>query len=510
MADGGDAAPACTGNTVCQGLSVNACTDEVVGDPIADCSSEGACSGGRCMSPACADAQRNRTSFVGCLFYTVQADNVASDAAAPTSFLVTNPGVETAKVTLQQPLGGGEWSSPAPISVPGGKTGRLVVTGQQAMAAGPNPRSALRLTSNRPVTVAQIESDDADRRALSSGGTMLLPAHVLGPHYFAMTYPQVQTPALASTAGMPTGAGRVLIVGTQENTNFTLTLPPNSSAILMDGAPPAIHGAREKFTLGDGDVVQIWSANEGDDLSGTEINADKPVAVFSGNMTTTYGRTADGVHTPDMAHEQMPPVFAWSYKFIGAALPPQAGTCDTLLGAGESLWRFIVATPRTRVDIVGPAGPIMMGAMLDPGSVLELPIKGDFVATAPTPLLVTQGIDCEPTLSLAISGDRMLTDLSFAVLPSLDQVIAVARPIGADVILDGMPRERNKFSRAGGGFEVARVTLDPCPASQQVCTHRLEGTFGMSLRGMDIVASYALTAPAWPGCIDSVDPTCLN
>jgi hypothetical protein len=509
--DAGDATPACTGNTVCDRLTVKACTENVVGTMLADCSSEGACSGGRCMSPACADAERNRTSFVGCLFYTVEADNVASDVDAATSFLVTNPGVEAAKVTLQQPLGGGAWSAPAPISVPGGKSARLPAPGGlQVTAGGSTPRGGLRLTSNRPVTVAQIESDDGTQSALSSGGTMLLPAHVLGPHYFAITYPQVQTPALASTAGMPTGAGRVLVVGTQESTNVTLTVPPNASAILMDGLPPSMRGVQQTYTLGDGDVVQIWSANEGDDLSGTEINADKPVAVFSGNMTTTYGRTADGIHTPDMAHEQMPPVFAWSLKWVAASLPPQAGTCDALLGAGVSLWRFIVAMPRTRVDIMGPAGPIIMGATLDPGHVLELPLKGDFVANASGPLLVTQGIDCEPTLSLAISADKLLQDLRFAVLPSFDQMIAVARLIGDPVMLDGTTLDASMFVRVGGGFEVARVTLPVCPASQQTCTHRLQGRFGMTLRGMDVVASYALTAPAWAGCIDSLDPACLN
>ena len=75
-------------------------------------------------------------------------------------------------------------------------------------------------------------------------------------------------------------------------------------------------------------------------------------------MTTTYGRTADDIHSPDMAHEQMPPVFAWSYKYVAAALPPQAGACDTLLGQpGASVWRLLAASDRhSHVDIVGPSG----------------------------------------------------------------------------------------------------------------------------------------------------------
>ena len=41
-----------------------------------------------------------------------------------------------------------------------------------------------------------------------------------------------------------------------------------------------------------------------------------------------------------MAHEQMPPVFAWSYKYVAAALPPQQGACDTLLGANGRMPRL--------------------------------------------------------------------------------------------------------------------------------------------------------------------------
>ena len=48
-----------------------------------------------------------------------------------------------------------------------------------------------------------------------------------------------------------------------------------------------------------------------------------------------------------MAHEQMPPVFAWSHKYVAAALPPQAGVCDTLLGQpGASVWRLLAANDR--------------------------------------------------------------------------------------------------------------------------------------------------------------------
>ena len=507
-----DAGTVCNGPAVCEDGALKACNGGFVGPVIDNCMKEGACSRGRCITPACAAAEGDRTSFAGCLFYTVQADNVDTDVAAPTSYLVTNPGDEPATVALQQADGNGMWIPPAPTKVAPRTTARLSYAGLQVektMHTG----FGLRITSNRPVTVAQIESDDVNHTALSSAGTMLLPAQSLGTHYRVMTYPQARTAAIAALAGSETGAGRVLIVGTRadKETKVTMRLPDHSSAVIMGSLPSlAPDSMYDGIKLAEDEVFQAWSGNEGDDLSGTEIVSDYPVAVFSGNVTTTYGQQADRINSPDMAHEQMPPVFAWSTKYVAASLPPQAATCDTLLGeAGASIWRVLAADDRTDVDIVGPGGSIG-SAQLKAGQVLELIRTGDFVVTASGgPILMTQGIDCEPSLSLAISGDQMLEDLTFAVLPFFDQTVAIARPQGATVTLDGFAIVDSLFSPAGAGFEVARVALPTCAPSDVVCTHRLQGRFGMTLRGMDLVASYALTAPAWQGCADA-DTFCPN
>ena len=94
------------------------------------------------------------------------------------------------------------------------------------------------------------------------------------------------------------------------------------------------------------------------------------------------------------------------------------------------------------------------------------------------------------------------------MLPSFDQVAAIARKANDVVLLDGVVIPSAMFTPAGGGFEVARVRLPDCPPSEQVCTHRVQGLLGMTMRGMDVSASYALTAPTWKGCIDSSDPFC--
>lgn len=502
--DGGDAGFECSGPAVCDGLMVRACDNHVKGATIVDCTNEGACSDGRCLSPSCAAVEHNRTSIAGCRFYTVQADNVASDADAFTSFLITNPGSDDATVSLERFVMGSWGPEVAPMPVAAGSTLRLPVKGFQVTEAGRRD-GGLRLNSDRPVTVAQIESDDVNRDAKSSGGTMLLPVHLLGTHYMAMTYPQMQTPEIAALADSPSGAGRLLIVGTQPSTMVTVKVSDSAKAVVA--GDPWQGGV---FELNDGEVYQLWTGNPGDDLSGTEITTSLPVAVFSGNITTTYARTKDNLHSPDMTHEQMPPVYAWSNRYVAAALPPQAGTCDTLLGPGMSLWRLMVWSKKTaRIDISNARGAIGDPAFLDSGQVMELTLGGDFVVNSTEPLLMTQGIDCEPSLSLAVSADKFIDDLTFAVLPSFDQEAAIVRQNGAVVTFDGDQIDQVNFKPVGGGYEVAHWPIPTCPAPAQVCTHRLHGRFGVTMRGMDIVASYALTPPAWDdGCIDDSDPRC--
>ncbi len=281
-------------------------------------------------------------------------------------------------------------------------------------------------------------------------------------------------------------------------------------------------GTPTEIVLHDGDVLQVSSAGDNDDLSGFEIWADLPVAVFSGNVSTAYGVVeATGINSPDMAHEQIPPIGSWSYRYVAAALPPQANTCDTLLGRpGASVWRMIAGAPgMTTVEFFAPPGveglPPNNKLTLSEGGVAELIVSGgDFLVKASDALLLAQGIDCEPTLALAVSADKWLTDLSFAVLPNFDQLVAVARVKGAPVMLDGVAIDDTRFLPAGTdsngtSYEVARISLAICYPREIVCTHRLTGQFGMTLRGMDVLSSYALTAPSWEGCHDPAITTCI-
>ena len=82
------------------------------------------------------------------------------------------------------------------------------------------------------------------------------------------------------------------------------------------------------------------------------------MAVFSGNISTTYGYVATGVSSPDLAHEQLLPVTSWGVSYVAAELPPQAGVCDPLLDPpGSSIWTILADRDDTEVHFASfPSG----------------------------------------------------------------------------------------------------------------------------------------------------------
>jgi len=500
----------------------SAASDAANGACAVDCAATGlACSLQRCTSSACQASESNGQGVAGCIFYTLQADNVTADENATTSFLVANAGLARANVTLEmaQPASGGAaWMELGEFEVEVGASRRvpIPVPGLQVTAVGVTKKAALRISSDQPVTVSEIESDNVDSLATSSGGTMVLPLQSLGTDHRVVTYPQEATNDVQTTAGSRGGGARVIVVATVDQTWVTFT-PVGPVTADPSGLTPNIpaHGSYQVM-LDDGDVFQIYSGAPGEDLTGAEVSATAPVAVFSGNISTTYGSNVTGINSADMAHEQMPPLSSWSKLYVAAAMTPQASIgCTSFFGMdGASIWKVVASRKGTLVTVAGPSIPSVTYP-LDAGAVQTLVEVGNFIVTANYPVLVTQGIDCEPSLSLglAVGATTSLTTLPFAVPPSFDLLMEIVRPNGVEIDLDGAPIDGTLFQTVGSGFGVASVPLAACIPTDGtgVCTHLLVSKstntgagFGMSLRGMDVGSSFAFSTPL-VGC----DP-CLN
>jgi hypothetical protein len=506
------AAAACLTPTRCDGTSVRICRDGRLGEIIQECGPEGACSQGRCTSVPCARAEADPLSLLGCTFYTLDLDNVDVDDPLGTSVLVTNPSQQVARVALERRVGAA-WEALTTVDVAPMRSARISLPEQHLEGGGVATSRALRLSSDLPVSAAHVQSDGSGGAAVgSSGATMLLPSHVLGRRYRAVSYKEDVTPRLltSSAKGSHGGAGQIVIVATADGTNVEVT--PSKTATFevsqADGGVDA-SAAPMSLVLDEGDYAQLYGTTDGANLSGTEIRADRPIAVFSGNVSTTYGVIATGISSPDLTHEQLLPARAWGRRFVGVVLPPQPGVCDPLLSpAGSSKLTLVADRDDTNVTIRYPAAPVVRKSQLAEGAWVEDTTPTSFVLTASGPVEVMQGMDCEPTMSSAVPTERLHKELYFAVLPGFDTMIAIVRRAGRPTFLDGRVIEAAS-QPVGDGFDVVLLPLEACPASASVCTHHLQGEFGLTMRGMDVTAAWSLTVPTWQSCGDPDEPNCL-
>ncbi len=509
----------------CDGGAVHSCDGGMVGALLNDCPSRGQlCSLGRCTSQACWNAEANSTrTLSGCLFYTLQADNVSADEAAQTSYLVNNPNGDPARVQLERATQGSNSTVWLPITsaqVPAGTSARLQWAQLELPNAGLSALGAVRVESDRPITMAQVESDDT-QPATSSAATVVLPAQSLGNSYRAVTYPQEATLDVQQVVGSRGGAARVIIVGTQPGTRVQFTPVADVTGDPGGLVPPLAAGVPLDIALNDGDVYQIYTNAPDEDLTGglVSVIAGAPVAVFSGNISTSYGSNATGLNSADMAHEQMLPLSSWSKTWVAAPLAPQTSVgCTSFFGSGGSIWRIVASEDDTVVQI---GSPVTETIDLHAGQSITRVSNQPFIIVGSKPILVTQGMDCEPTLSLAIGADpkALLSNLAFATVPSFDQTVAIVRAAGSLIALDTTLIPSTMFQAVSEELEVAVLPLPACSASSGACLHRLISAggppgapngFGMTVRGMDVSAGFALTAPGLLRCDPGSSVICVN
>ena len=505
--------------TVCHGKEVHVCVGGQEGDVVDICAQ--ACSLGRCTTMACADAEHHDGTR-GCRFYGVQMDNVDGDDGHKLMLILGNASMTTtatAVVTARDSGGGRETLTSAVVPPRGGA--RIEIN-RPVLGSGVTPGAAYRVDSDSPVLAIEIVSDDVDRASRSSGGTVLRPLQVLGQTHLAVTFPQKGSPGVLQTLGSRGGAGAIAVVATAPATTVRIGL--TSAAILDPGGPTDPRPTpTEVMMMNEGDVLQIFSVAPDGDLTGTSIDADAPVAVFSGNVFTTYDYDVTGFNGGDLAMEQLPPTTSWSSEYIGAHLSPQSG-CGPFFGAGSGLWSVVAAEDGTDVMLEPAAGvtiealglPSVLSFPLGRGGVrtffarpgLDPSVSSDFVVRSDKPILLAQWLDCEPGLSWGIDTHLSNGDLAFALPPGFDHEVIVVRRTGTPVTFDGRSLEDTRFTSTtldDGEFQLARVPaseLGPCVDLLDPCQHEISGrpAFGISWRGMDVVCSYALTVPPTKVC----------
>lgn len=158
----------------------------------------------------------------------------------------------------------------------------------------------LHLVSDKPVNVYCLNRDRN-----SSDVAVMYPVESLGTEYFTMCY----TPHIDRNNYNHGRNSEFVIVAPSDNTLVTITPVAEPDGPGQKGVPFAVN-------LNRGQLYQVQSY-EGD-FTGSYITSDKPVAVYSGSLSTTIPFEATGGW--DHMYEQMPPVNTWGREYYTVPL----------------------------------------------------------------------------------------------------------------------------------------------------------------------------------------------
>jgi len=486
---------------------------------VENCTGNSTCANGGCLN-ACQAADLLKT-FAGCTFYAVDMDNDSSNDMLENDIIVANQSSFTANVKVEVRQGANNWTTLCQAAIPSNMTHPFALTStcdftstsyldrhveDSALVTG----MAYRVTSDAPVVAYYFNSDDKSGSASSSGSTVLLPKATLGKKYYGVSWPQPSAPGFGDT-----NRSGLDIVGTQDGT--TVVVHASTHIIMGPGVPMMAPGDVHNFMLNEGDVLQLETLMPGDDVTGTYVDADKPVAVFGGSECLT---NPNGGADCDHIEEQILPLTAWGKNYIAPRVVGQSTNCS---GAGQpeiscppSVYRIVGSVPNTTVTVMAPTGvtlnppgptfrlgPGMSQDITATGTSMTAP--GDFFISADQAILVMELTGSETAMVTVVPYEQFLQQYLFGVPDFFCTTITVTRKAGTVVQLDGSPIADSLFNDAGGGYQVAHFPImqpGGCGVGGsmgQVVPHTVKALptpegrnfpAGIDLYGVDINCSY--------------------
>lgn len=320
-------------------------------------------------------------------------------------------------------------------------------------------RAAFRIVSDRPVIAYQYQPLD-NAEVFSNDASLLLPATALGNGYTVMGWPQT----IADTDDRNTDANENLrafltLVGTRPDTHVTVTLATDT---VGGGAVPA-HHAGETFeaTLDPFDVLNLETGDFLADFTGTVVESDGPVVVFSGSEASDvpyFDTLASRQCCADHLEEQLPPRDTLGRAFFATPMPSRT---RAVVAAGARVaqvdepefFRILAVDPGVTTVWVGIEGMEDDPITLDQNQQVTLEATTDFAIVSDQRIALGQFVASQDVVGIpykAPGGDpafvhvppvEQYRDRYVFLTPSLysfDFMVVVA-PRGTELALDGEP-----------------------------------------------------------------------
>jgi hypothetical protein len=412
-------------------------------------------------------------SAVGCLFYSLDLNNLSSGETQPWAIVVSNVQDENPAEVVIELKQGGNW---APVLGP-----QAIAPLDSYVFMPPDNHhegsaltvgGAYRVTSDVPVVAYEFNPIDGEN-SFTTDASLLYPVASYDYIYQVLGY--------HVTIGYPS---YVVIMAAFDGTSVEVTPPVATAA--GPGIPAGSPGVPFVIELDEGDVAQIATTTAMNaSLTGMEIltDEDHPVGVLSGTECTNTGAGACD-HMEDM----LTGVRLWGLEFVASRMPIRQENDPE-----DTIWQIYASEDNTVItldahqDVTGlPPGPIN----LDKGEKVEFSASGsvanpgDFHIEANKPIAVMSylvGIndgDGDPAMMLMSPVQQYLPRYVVLVPGTwISDHLVITRLAGAQVELDGLAVPDNEFNPVGNGdYEVARILTpdgvhtvdglgDPCSVS---------------------------------------------
>ncbi len=393
------------------------------------------------------------------------------------------------------------------------------------------------IRTSLPVTVYQFNPYDfvtgGGTNSYSNDASLLLPVSVLSRNYMVMSRP---THVINYNFNNSTSPGFVTVVATADNTTVTVLSSAHTTA--GENIPALIPGGTATVTLNRGDAFQLisnydltagscptgpgsakdttWdgtycSPGNAYDLTGTQITASSPVAVFSGHNCVFVPYNAWAC---DHLEEMVFPLETWGKHFyVGLTHPVEADSDETNL--------VRVLAGEDAVTVTFTPSSVSAPVVLNKGEYVEvMPAPGEhFEIDATGPVLVGKFVvgqnywasdfntDAagDPAFGLVVPVEQFRSEYSFATPPSMtvNYVTVIAR-IPADTMeliqLDGQGIPASAYTPIGSdGWGVARVDVSNSGTNG---SHRIEAPNESIKFGIEVYGFASYTSYLYPGGLD--------
>jgi PKD repeat protein len=308
------------------------------------------------------------------------------------------------------------------------------------------------LTSEKPVNVYALNWDRN-----SADVAVIYPVQSLGKEYFAMCF----TPNIHSDPEHGRNS-EFLVVASEDSTLVKIT-----PSVVTDRGKPA--GVPFQVKLNKGEVYQVQSANQKyltgqGDLTGSYIESDKPIAVYSGNLSTTVP-SESGMSGYDHLFEQIPPIQTWGREYYAVPLKTRMADRYRIMAAEDSTVVMVGNQPQRRIN-KGEYFEFLLDNSQPSRIIADKPILvAQFSQSNNTDRSYTGG-NGDPFMIILSSVSQSKNEVTFVAYNSSqirNYFVNVVTPNSEvnNIELDGNLISAQFKPFAGGNYSYAQLTIGP-------------------------------------------------